>query len=293
MTRSMTAFARREAHGDWGGQPARLTWELRAVNHRYLDIHPRLPEELRSLEPAVRERVAARVGRGRVECHLRYTPTQTTGALEVDWQRIEEIRSIAAAIREQLGDEVRPASTTEILRLPGVLREPETAVEPVQTAALELLETALDELSATRVAEGARLRSHIEKRAATAREIATRLVAARPEVNATIQRRLEARLEELPSPAETGRLEQELVYIAQRMDIDEELERLVAHLDELAERLHDEEEPVGRRLDFLMQELNREANTIASKASHGDTSRDALELKVLIEQMREQVQNVE
>ncbi len=175
---------------------------------------------------------------------------------------------------------------------PGVVGEPAADPQPLEAAALELFDKALEGLQAKRLQEGQELATHIQARGEEARRTVAQLREQREALNARTRERLTARLAELPDPAEPGRLEQELVYIAQRLDIDEEIERLSTHLEEVL-RLLDAEDPVGRRLDFLMQELNREANTIASKAGHTETSQAAVELKVLIEQMREQAQNVE
>lgn len=289
----MTAFERREAPGDWGGRTGRLTWELRSVNHRYLEVHPRLPEELRAIEPGVRERARQRLGRGKLECTLRFTLEEggQTG-LSVDWQRVEELAQITAEIGARFGDAARPASTAEILRFPGVLGEAAVDLGPVRDAALALFDDALEGLRDTRQREGEQLAAHLRARAEEARDIVGQLGEQRTTINERIRQRLTARLDELAEPADPGRLEQELAYIAQRQDIDEELERLGTHLQEVL-RLLEATEPVGRRLDFLMQELNREANTVASKSGHVATSNAALDLKVLIEQMREQVQNVE
>ncbi len=293
MIHSMTAFERREAQGEWGGRSGRLAWELRSVNHRYLEIQPRLPEALRSLEPSVRERVRGQLARGKVECQLRFAADPGgAGGLEVDWDRVDALARIAAEIGARFGDAAQPASTAEILRYPGVIGEPAADPEPLQEAALALLDEALAGLRAHRAREGERLAEHIRSRAEAAQATVAQLAAGREQLQERLRERLTARLAGLPEPSDPGRLEQELAYIAQRVDIDEELERLQAHLQEVL-RLLEAAEPVGRRLDFLMQELNREANTVASKSSHVEGSNAALELKVLIEQMREQIQNVE
>ena len=289
----MTAFERRETQGDWGGREGRLIWELRSVNHRYLEVHPRLPDELRAIEPQVRERARQRLGRGKLECTLRFSlEARGQGDLDVDWDRVEQLAGIAAEIGRRFGDAAQPATTAEILRFPGVLGESAMDLGPVREAAVALLDDALEGLRETRGREGAQLAAHIRARAEGAREIVADLAGQRSTINARIRERLTARLAELPEPADPGRLEQELAYIAQRQDIDEELERLGTHLQEVL-RLLEAREPVGRRLDFLMQELNREANTIASKSGHVASSNAALDLKVLIEQMREQVQTGE
>lgn len=288
MIRSMTAFAREESRGDWGW----LAWELRSVNHRYLDLYPRLPEELRFLEPALRERAGRALARGKVECTLRYRPSAgAAGALAVNWRYAEQLLAACDAVRERLA-EPAGVSPLEVVRTPGVIEEQAPDLAPVGEAAVELLEAALATLVAAREREGQRLAAIIGERA---RALAGHVAAVRerrPEVNREVRARLEARLSELGANPDPGRLEQELVFIAQRLDVDEELERLDSHLAEL-DGILGAAEPVGRRLDFLMQELNREANTLSAKAADAETTRHGVEMKVLIEQMREQVQNLE
>jgi len=288
MIRSMTAFAR--TGGEQAG--AELTWELRSVNHRYLEVFVRLPEELRAMEPLVRERVNARLGRGKLECVLRcrWAPQQTV-ALELDQERIKAVLEACREIETRSAEAASPG-VMDLLRWPGVVREPEPDTGAAQTQALAQLEKALDELVATREREGEQIEAllvarldGIEQQVASARQ---RL----PEVRRAIREKLEARLGELLEKVDNDRLEQELVMLAQKMDVDEELDRLQGHVAE-TRRVLVRDEPVGRRLDFLMQEFNREANTLGSKSADSETTAVAVELKVLIEQMREQVQNVE
>ena len=287
--RSMTAFARREARGPEGA----LVWELRSVNHRYLDISARLPEELRVLEPAVRERVAARLRRGKVDCALRFQPeAAVAAAVSLDRGQAERVAVLARQAAALLGGAAAPASPFELLRWPGVVREEPADLGPVRSRALALLEEALDELEATRAREGARIEALLRERIAAMRPLVARARALRPQVIEAALARWRERLAELGGEPDPGRLEQELAIQAQRLDVAEELDRLEAHLAEVEAALG-REEPVGRRLDFLMQELNREANTLAAKSADAETTRIAVELKVLIEQMREQVQNVE
>ncbi|WJW75716.1 YicC/YloC family endoribonuclease [Thiohalobacter sp. IOR34] len=284
----MTAFARQEGEGEWGS----LTWELRSVNHRYLEIGLRLPEELRSLEPVVRERAAARLKRGKLECNLRFRPApRQADAIELDE---DYLRRLAAALGRVDGalEAARPPDVLDVLRWPGVMLERQQDVGPVAEAALALFGRALDELVETREREGAGLRELILARLAAMEPLIAATRRRLPEVRARIRERLRARLEEVAAEPDSDRLEQELVYLAQKMDVDEELDRLEAHVAEVRKVL-DRDEAVGRRLDFLMQELNREANTLASKSADAETTGVAVELKVLIEQMREQVQNVE
>ena len=288
MLRSMTAFARREAQGDWGT----LVWEIRSVNHRYLEPGLRLPEEFRALENAVRERLQARLGRGKIECGLRYQPgSGAVSTVDVNMALAQAVIEACERIEKEMSNAQRQ-SAIDILRWPGVAREAERDLAPVHEAALGLLEQALDELVESREREGARLQAIIEERAAAIGGIVAEVRARRVEVMQGVRDKLLARIQDLGVQADPGRLEQELAIIAQRLDVDEELDRLDSHLKELAATLA-RDEPVGRRLDFLMQEFNREANTLGAKANDTRTTRAAVELKVLIEQMREQVQNIE
>lgn len=288
MIRSMTAFARREQQSD-GGQ---LIWELRSVNHRYLDIHMHLPEELRSIEWSSRERLGRRLARGKIECILRYRPSiGADNTLQINWPYAEQVISGCLSLG-QLLPQPAPISPLELLRLPGILREVESDLQPIAGAALELLEAALGELLSMRAREGERLATLLRERAAQISELTRQVRDRRATVIHAIQERLRTRIEGLKANTEPGRLEQELVFIAQRLDVDEELQRLLSHVDEV-EQVLEQNEPVGRRLDFLMQELNREANTLASKSSDTETTRAAVMMKVLIDQMREQVQNIE
>ncbi|MCO6441119.1 MAG: YicC family protein [Nitrococcus mobilis] len=288
MIRSMTAFARRE----WQSGEGKLVWEIRSVNHRYLDIRVHLPEELRSLEPALRERLGRRLGRGKIECTLRYRPSiDAANALRINWPYAEQVIAGCLSLGRLL-PQAAPISPLELLRLPGVLREGESDLQPVAEAALELLEVALGELLSMREREGERLAAMLHERAGQIRELTREVQYRRPTVVRAAQERLCARIEAFKASADPARLEQELVLIAQRLDVDEELERLLSHIEEVEQVLR-QNEPKGRRLDFLMQELNREANTLASKSSDTATTRAAVTIKVLIDQMREQVQNIE
>jgi uncharacterized protein (TIGR00255 family) len=288
MIRSMTAFARAEADTEFG----QLTWELRSVNHRYLEISLRMPEELRSLEPVVRERVGKALGRGKVECNLRYRPATDNGAdLQLDPEVVERVGRACAHLGAQLG-QIQPLNPLELLRWPGVLQETERDLTPLAGQASALLDQALAELGATRAREGAQIHDLLASRCTAMVELLRAERTRLPQVRARLREKLTARLAELQAAVDQDRLEQELVFLAQKMDVDEELDRLDGHIAEVR-RVLERPEPVGRRLDFLMQEFNREANTLGSKSADADTTRTAVELKVLIEQMREQVQNVE
>jgi len=288
MICSMTAFARKEYRDDQG----ELIWELRSVNHRYLETSVRLPEELRSLEPVVRERLGKRLSRGKVDCSLRFRPSQSAAATmktneRLALQLLEASEEVGHLIHEGV-----PPSIMDILRWPGVLEIEARDLTPVQKQASELLEEAIDSLIETRQREGARLAEMIQERTAAMAGHVARVREVMPQILEGIRGRLQVRLEELSQELDAGRVEQEMVLLTQRLDVDEEMDRLGAHLDEV-NRVLQQDEPVGRRLDFLMQELNRETNTLSSKSNDVETTRIAVDMKVLIEQMREQVQNIE
>ncbi len=289
MTKSMTAFARESATGDEG----ELTWELRSVNHRYLEVSVRLPEGLRTLEPAVRERLAAGLGRGKLDCTLRHVPGPSTAAcnLRINRHYLAQLLAVGGEVAELTGHRAQLAPF-ELLRWPGVLQEQPPDLEPVMQRSLDLLDQALASLVATREREGARLAGLIQERCDRLAACVARIRQHMPQVMTEVRERIHNRLQEVRAELDPNRLEQELALLAQRLDVDEEMDRLAAHIDEVRSVLNGSE-PVGRRLDFLMQELNREANTIASKSSDVEVTRMAVEMKVLIEQMREQVQNVE
>ncbi|HEY6986503.1 MAG TPA: YicC/YloC family endoribonuclease [Rhodanobacteraceae bacterium] len=287
MLRSMTAFASAESDFAQGT----LSIEIRSVNHRYLELGLRLPEELRSLEPQVRERVAARLSRGKVDLGLRYKPAAASAsAISLDdalVARLAETAQSLAARFPQLN-----VDFVSLLGWPGVILERDADLESLRTAALAVLDDALGQMVAAREREGARLGGFLRERMESIEAIVADVRGHLPDVRAALRARFDARLAELKQPLEPGRIEQEIVLQLQRIDVDEELDRLTAHLAE-ARRTLGLKEAVGRRLDFLMQEFNREANTLGSKAADPRTTKAAVELKVLIEQMREQVQNLE
>jgi len=288
MIRSMTAFARSEKHGDWG----RLVWELRSVNHRYLELYPKLPEQLRALEPQIRERCVRRLGRGKVELGLRFQAAAgVRSTLTFNRELAAQVVTMASEVKDILGGGSN-LEAIDVLRWPGVTAETEPDLEPVTAAALAALDHALTELVETREREGQKIREFIAQRCASMSVLVSEVRTQRPRMLAQLKEKLEARLAELTVSADPGRLEQEMVIVAQKLDVDEEMDRLDAHLSELA-RVLERAEPVGRRLDFLLQELNREANTLASKSLDSELTRLAVDLKVLIEQTREQIQNVE
>ncbi|MEE9343259.1 MAG: YicC/YloC family endoribonuclease [Gammaproteobacteria bacterium] len=284
----MTAFSR--ASGEFSGTA--LSWELRSVNHRYLDIQVRLPEELRGLEPLARESMTARLGRGKLECQLRYHASDTVSqGFQVDRARLQALLQAYRDIEQVVSEPGTPA-IMDLMRWPGVIEENVIVLQEIKAPALTLLDEAIDEFIASREREGARIADMLEKRCVAILEQVTISRQLIPDVQSKIRSKLLSRLDELDVPADSNRLEQELVFLAQKTDVDEELDRLEAHISEVRDVLK-RKEPVGRRLDFLMQELNREANTLGSKSADARTTAAAVELKVLIEQMREQVQNIE
>ncbi len=288
MISSMTAYARQEHRDNLGG----LVWELRSVNHRYLEVTVRLPEEFRAIEPSVRELVAKKLGRGKVECGLRFEAgSDNTAGIKVNERLAKQVIEAAMEIGH-LQHEAVPPRTIDIMRWPGVLEAEKQDFSPLQKHAQGLLGESLDSLIENRQREGSRLAELIQKRCSSMQEQVAMVRARMPGVLAGIRERLRTRLEELSGELDEGRLEQEMTLLCQRLDVDEEMDRLDAHLQEV-EQVLQRKEPVGRRLDFLMQELNREANTLSSKANDSDTTKIAVEMKVLIEQMREQVQNIE
>lgn len=287
MTRSMTAFARQELHREWGT----LTWEIRSVNHRYLEPHLRLPESLRDLEGALREKLRTALSRGKVECTLRFVAEAGAQTLNVDQARAEEVIAAAAQVRALMPDSA-PLDTFQVLGWPGVLVETDLDMEAIKREALALFGQALSDLSSGREREGGELGQLIRQRLDSISEIVAEVRSLMPQILEAQRDSMRAKIEEMRVDADPMRLEQELVLIAQRADVDEEMDRLDTHVQEVR-RVLGQKGPVGRRLDFLMQELNREANTLSSKSIVASTTQRAVELKVLIEQMREQIQNIE
>ncbi|KZC18311.1 hypothetical protein RHOFW510R12_30025 [Rhodanobacter sp. FW510-R12] len=285
MIRSMTAYASAETTGPAGT----LSCELRTVNHRYLELSPRLPDELRSLEPQLRERVAAKLSRGKLDLTVRRSDSRSE-TLQVNNALLSRLSELSLDMEARF-PRMR-VEFTELLRFPGVLQQAETDPEAQQAALFEVLDRALDALTATREREGEKLGGILRDKLDAIERVVADVRGWMPEIRAALRTRLETRLAELKQPVEPGRLEQELVLQITRTDVDEELDRLSTHIGE-TRRVLGLTEPVGRRLDFLMQEFNREANTLGSKSVDARSTNAAVELKVLIEQMREQVQNIE
>jgi uncharacterized protein (TIGR00255 family) len=289
MIRSMTGFARRERQGPWGT----LACEIRSVNHRYLELSLRLPEDLRGLEGDARQTVSTALRRGKVDVgvYLRGQPAQA-GTLEINRALVEQLARTARDVAGMTDSSLAAMSPLDLLRWPGVIREPEKDLQPVQAVALELLHETVLELNESRAREGARLREMLLGRCQSLAQTVAQLRERLPEIAARIRERVGERVAQLGGSVDPARLEQELVLLAYKMDFAEELDRLGSHVAETLQIL-DAKEPAGRRLDFLMQEFNREANTLSSKSQDADTTRAAMDMKVLIEQMREQVQNIE
>jgi uncharacterized protein (TIGR00255 family) len=288
MPRSMTGFARQETQYPWG----HLICEIRTVNHRYLEPTLRLSDALRTLEPALRENLRNLLGRGKVDLVLAFKPDESSG-LTTDFNH-DLARDLVRMVEQvnQLAANPAPVNALEILRWPGVLKARELDQDALEKEALALFEKTLNQLLDNRSREGAELTNLIELRLQAIAEQVVEVKTRLPELAAQQQEKLRVRLEALKTEVDEDRLAQELVYLAQKSDVSEELDRLEAHITEVRRTLK-QKEPVGRRLDFLMQELNREANTLSSKSTTSGNTQSAVDMKVLIEQMREQVQNIE
>ena len=284
MTKSMTAFARSES--------GHISWEIRSVNHRYLEVGLKVPEAFRSLEISLRNKLKARLNRGKIDCQLRIGHSQASEAsLSIDEKLLEDLTGALATIIPKL-ETVAPVNPLEVLKWPGLLSEPTEDEEAIKRTVVELFDAALAQLIEMRSSEGAELRKIILEKLADLRSIVDQAATEAPIISARQRDKMISKLNDLKIEADPGRIEQELVIMAQKSDVAEELDRLNTHIEEVSATL-DSKEAVGRRLDFLMQELNREANTLSSKAVATNTTIQAVELKVAIEQMREQIQNIE
>jgi len=284
MTKSMTAFARSES--------GHISWEIRSVNHRYLEVGVKVPDAFRSLETGLRNKLKARLNRGKIDCQLRIGHSQASEAsLSIDEKLLEDLTGALATIIPKL-ETVAPVNPLEVLKWPGILSEPTEDEESIKRTVVELFDTALAQLIEMRSSEGAELRKIILEKLADLRSIVEQAATEAPIISARQRDKMISKLNDLKIEADPGRIEQELVIMAQKSDVAEELDRLNTHIEEVSATL-DSKEAVGRRLDFLMQELNREANTLSSKAVATNTTIQAVELKVTIEQMREQIQNIE
>lgn len=289
MPRSMTGFARREAKFAWGT----LVWEIRSVNHRYLEPNFRLPEDFREIEPHLRDAMRKALQRGKVEASLNvHWEQEGESELGVNLAKVAQLTTAAQQINGLLGAVAAPVNALEILRWPGVIQKQELDRDAMHAAALTLFDSALEGLIEHRSREGAELEQLILSRLDSVSAQVVKVRARMPEILAAQREKLQAKLAALQVELDPERLEQEIVLLAQKADVDEELDRLDTHVIEVKRSLK-QTDSLGRRLDFLMQELNREANTLSSKSIVSDTTQAAVELKVLIEQMREQIQNIE
>ena len=285
---SMTGFAAASSNLPTGS----VNLELRAVNSRFLDLSFRLGEDFRNLEPALRERIGAQVRRGKLECRVHFTAREGDKPLGTpNSTLLEQLATLSETIREKIPDS-RQLSVAEILRWPGILGEGADQVEAMQAAAMTLIDQAILDFNASRAQEGAKLARIILQRVAAIRALVVELRPKTPEIVAAFREKIATRMAEILESANHERIHQEVALFAQKIDVDEELDRLNTHLDEV-ERVLRQGGAAGKRLDFLMQELNREANTLGSKAAVMELTRASVEMKVLIEQMREQIQNIE
>ncbi|MPS32633.1 MULTISPECIES: YicC/YloC family endoribonuclease [Salinivibrio] len=287
MIHSMTAYARQELKGDWGN----AVWEIRSVNQRYLETYIRMPEQLRSLEPVVRERFRKRLARGKVECNLRFDTSQASqDKLTINEALAKQVIHAAKWVKETAGEgNINPF---QVLNWPGVMEAPEQDTDELHRALLAGLDEALDAFIAARASEGENMKALIEQRLDA---ISAEVIKVREKMPTVIEwqrERLTTRLEEAQVELDPARVEQEMVMLAQKVDVAEELDRLDSHVSE-AHKILKKGGACGRRLDFMMQEFNREANTLASKSISTEITASGVELKVLIEQMREQIQNIE
>lgn len=288
MTHSMTAFSRQQVEADWGS----LTWEIRSVNHRYLETNVRLPDIFRSLENSVRETLRKKLKRGKVECQLRYQFFEHQQSdITLDLDLVEKLVRANTKLDTVTGNS-KALGNSELLRWPGVIKEEEFDTQDIVKQALSLFKAALDDHIDSRAREGESMKGFIQQRLDSIREIVADIRRDMPDILAVQKQNLLDKIAELKVEIDSTRFEQEVALLAQKADVDEELDRLNTHLDEV-HRVLNLKDQKGRRLDFLMQELNREANTLSSKSIVTETTLGAVELKVLIEQMREQIQNIE
>lgn len=289
MIQSMTAYASGTASTEQGV----LTWELRSVNQRFLDFSLRLPEEFRMLDGRLRELLKSRLSRGKIEATLKFQADPTAASAELRLN--EELASALGQLLTQLAERTGSAQQADLGRLlgwPGLVIQQRADFSAEQEQAEILFRQVLDQLVAARTVEGRAISEMLKVRLNGIEQEVEKVSALLPNIRQGLENRFRERLAAIEAPVETGRVEQELVLLLQKLDIDEEIDRLRAHLSEFR-RVLGIDDPIGRRLDFLLQEMNREANTIGSKASDAETTRHSVELKVLIEQMREQIQNVE
>jgi uncharacterized protein (TIGR00255 family) len=286
MIHSMTGYARKEFKGDWGT----AVWEIRSVNQRYLETYLRLPEQLRGLEPILRERFRKHLERGKVECNLRFESQTNAGQLHVNEALAEQLIDSALWVIDRAGQgQLNPL---DVLRWPGVMAAEEQDMDELNTRLLAGFDEVLGQFVESRQSEGDKLKVLIEQRLEGIQVEVTKVRALMPQILDWQRQRLVDRLAEAKLELESTRVEQEIILLAQRIDVAEELDRLGMHITE-THKILKKGGACGRRLDFMMQEFNRESNTLGSKSINAETTQSAVELKVLIEQMREQIQNIE
>lgn len=286
MIHSMTGYARKEFKGDWGT----AVWEIRSVNQRYLETYLRLPEQLRGLEPILRERLRQRLERGKIECNLRFESQTDHAQLQVNESLAEQLIENALWIIDRAGQgQLNPL---DVLRWPGVMSTPEQDMDELNTRLLAAFDEVLGQFIEARQSEGDKLKALIEQRLSAIQVEVTKVRGLMPQILDWQRQRLVDRLAEAKLELDPARVEQEIILLAQRIDVAEELDRLETHIGE-TRKILSKGGACGRRLDFMMQEFNRESNTLGSKSINAETTQSAVELKVLIEQMREQIQNIE
>lgn len=288
MIYSMTAYARKEVKGDWGS----AVWEIRSVNQRYLETYFRLPEQFRGLEPVLRERFRKRLARGKVECHLRFEANPAAqSALNINETLAQQVIEAANKVMHMTGEPSR-VSPFQIMQWPGVMETPEQDMDAINQDLLSAFDDAMTDFIAARASEGDNMKALIEQRLTAISEEVVKVRTRMPEILEWQRDRLRAKFEEAQVELDPSRVEQEMILLAQKSDVAEELDRLDSHVKEATNVLN-KGGACGRRLDFMMQEFNRESNTLASKSISTDITASGVELKVLIEQMREQIQNIE
>ncbi len=287
MISSMTGYAAVNDESPVGG----LSLDLRSVNHRYLDIQFRMPEELRPLEPDLRERISARITRGKVECRVSFTAPPAVTSMQIDEALLARLAELDQKIRANLPD-AQPLRVIDAVRWSGILGSDSVPIDTLKEKCLQLIEQACNDLSAARVREGEKLKAILLERADSVEVIVKELAPRIPQLVSAYEEKLATRLRDAMLEPENDRFKQEVVMFAAKIDVDEELQRLSTHVAEIR-RILDKGGIVGKRLDFLMQELNREANTLGAKSADVMVTQGAMNLKVLIEQMREQIQNIE
>ncbi|ROQ21967.1 YicC/YloC family endoribonuclease [Gallaecimonas pentaromativorans] len=287
MTYSMTAFARKDVRADWGT----ASWEIRSVNQRYLEAYLRLPESFRSFDPVIREKLRAKLNRGKVEIQLRFdAATADANALAFNSALAEMLMARASELAAKAPQ--AQINVLDVLRWPGVMNAPEADLDAISEALLAAFDEGLEDFIAARGREGENLKALIEARLDGVLAEVAKVREKMPEVLAWQRERMQSRFEEAKVELDPARLEQEMVMLASRVDVAEELDRLESHVKETRKILKTKG-AIGRRLDFMMQEFNREANTLGSKSINSEITASSVELKVLIEQMREQIQNIE